>query len=66
MREKPKARKAQRKDQKEFGGASKARATQKEQSARFIETARAIGVDESGKEFERALSKVAPKKKPGR
>jgi hypothetical protein len=36
--------------------------TNKEQSARFIETARTIGVDETGKEFERALSKIVRKK----
>lgn len=47
-------------------GASKAKKpkeTQKAQSARFIETARAIGVDESGKEFERALSRLVPTRK---
>jgi hypothetical protein len=33
----------------------------KTQSARFIEAARAIGVDESGKEFERAIKKIAKK-----
>ena len=32
--------------------------TQAEQSERFIETAREIGVDESGKEFELALERV--------
>ena len=38
-----------------------------EQSRRFEETARALGVDESGKSFERAFKKVAPaKKKPKR
>lgn len=31
---------------------------QKEQSERFIETARELGVDESGKKFERAFNKV--------
>lgn len=66
MPQKPKARQAARKDKKETGGAGTSRATQEEQSARFIEAAREIGVDESGKEFERALSKVIPKKKPGR
>jgi hypothetical protein len=35
---------------------------QKEQSARFIEAARKIGVDESGREFERALRKIVPAK----
>ncbi len=52
MPQKPKARGSTRKT----GAASKT----KTQSERFIETARAFGVDESGKEFERALSKIAP------
>ena len=33
--------------------------TQAEQSALFIETARKLGVDESGEEFEQAFSAVA-------
>ena len=36
---------------------------EKSQRERFIETARAIGVDETGAEFERALEKIAPPKK---
>ncbi len=36
----------------------------KMQSARFVETARQLGADESGKEFERALKKVVPIKAP--
>jgi hypothetical protein len=36
----------------------------KEQSERFKETAREIGADESGKEFERAFKKLVPVKKP--
>ena len=32
------------------------------QSERFVETAHKLEVDESGKSFERALRKVAPKK----
>ena len=32
------------------------------QSARFVEDARRLGVDESGKSFERAIKKVVPKK----
>lgn len=36
---------------------------QKEQSARFLETARKIEVDETGSEFERALEKILPPKK---
>lgn len=56
MREKPKARRGPSK-------AQKPKDTQEAQSARFIATARAIGVDESGKEFERALTKVVPPKR---
>ncbi len=36
--------------------------SEKLQRERFIETARAIGVDETGEEFERALSKIVPPK----
>jgi hypothetical protein len=36
----------------------------KEQSERFIEKAREIEADESGKAFERAFKKVSPPKKP--
>jgi len=36
---------------------------QKAQSARFIEAAREAGVDESGKEFDRALRAVAQPKR---
>lgn len=52
MPQKPKASGGPRKT----GAASKA----KTQPTRFIEAARAIGVDESGREFERALRKIAP------
>lgn len=40
----------------------KARGTDKdkEQSARFIETARELGVDESGEQFDRAIRAVIP------
>ncbi len=50
------------------GSASKTgrKSDQKSQSERFIETARAIGVDESGKEFERVLKKILPSSKAGR
>jgi hypothetical protein len=54
MGKKPKARRDLGNDR----GESK----QKAQSERFIETARAIGVDEAGKEFELALKKIAPTK----
>ena len=36
----------------------------KSQRERFIETARQLGVDETGAEFERALAKIAPPKRP--
>ena len=35
----------------------------KEQFKRFVETAREHGVDESGKEFERAFKKAVPPKR---
>jgi hypothetical protein len=35
----------------------------KEQFKRFVETAREIEVDESGKEFERVFKKVVPPKR---
>jgi len=55
MAQKPKARSAPDK----AGAANK----QKAQSARFLETARALGVDESGKEFDRVLRKLVPAKR---
>lgn len=36
----------------------------KSQRERFIETARALGVDETGAEFERALNAIVPPKRP--
>jgi len=36
--------------------------TQAEQSERFKETARELGVDESGEAFERALRRIVPAK----
>jgi hypothetical protein len=36
--------------------------TKEEQFKRFVETARKHGVDESGKDLERAFKKVAPSK----
>jgi hypothetical protein len=50
MGKKPKARRDMGDDRK---------SEQKTQSERFIETARAIGVDETGKEFDRAMDKIA-------
>lgn len=39
--------------------------SQKEQSKRFVETARKIGVDETGDSFERAFRKIVrPKSAP--
>jgi hypothetical protein len=38
------------------------KAKEKPQKARFIEAARKIGVDESGREFERLLKRVVPPK----
>jgi hypothetical protein len=41
----------------------KTKLTDKEQSERFKETARELGVDESGKEFERVADQIiAPRK----
>ena len=36
---------------------------QKEQSARFIEAARKVGVDETGREFDSAIRRIIPPKK---
>jgi ABC-type dipeptide/oligopeptide/nickel transport system permease component len=56
--------------QKSKAGRSQSAASEKKmakaQSERFIETARALGVDESGKEFEMALRKIVPRAKPKR
>jgi len=52
MPQKSKARRGKKEDR----GESK----EKTQAQRFIETARAIGIDETGKEFERALRKIVP------
>ena len=54
MAQRPKA-KPKRKGQKN---------TDKKQSARFIEAARTIGIEDD-KEFERALEKIAPPKTRG-
>ncbi|MFZ0460017.1 MAG: hypothetical protein WAM17_16545 [Rhodoplanes sp.] len=56
MGSKPKTSKASRKT-------AKPKEDQKAQSERFIEAARIIGVDESGKEFERAISKIVKPKR---
>ena len=36
-----------------------------EQSRRFIESARKLGVDESGADFQKAMDKLVPKKPRG-
>lgn len=52
------------------GGAKKrptkatTKAKEKPQRERFIEAARAIGVDETGKEFDVALAKIIPPLRP--
>jgi hypothetical protein len=56
MGSKPKARGSPKK-------AGREKVEEKTQSERFIEAARAHGVDETGKEFERALAKIVPVKK---
>lgn len=40
----------------------KPKMTDREQSERFKETARELGVDESGKDFQRVLDKIIPPK----
>jgi hypothetical protein len=40
----------------------KAKEKEKSQRERFIETARVFGVDETGKDFERALVRIVPPK----
>ena len=57
MPQKPEARGGASKAKGKSGGAG---TPQKSQSERFIETARMLGVDESGKEFDRALKKIIP------
>lgn len=46
-------------------GKPKPKLSDKEQSERFMETARELGVDESGEEFEKAFEKItSPKADP--
>jgi hypothetical protein len=68
MPQKPKTRKDQSAAKSKSRSAREsASETGKSQSERFIETARAIGVDESGREFERTLRKIVkPRAKIGR
>jgi hypothetical protein len=58
MAQRPKA-KPKRKSPKDTKGKDE------KQSARFIEMARTLGVDESGKEFERILKRIARTKRTG-
>jgi hypothetical protein len=60
MGSKPKVRSPAKKTKR----ANKKGAKEKPQRERFIEAARAIGVDETGKEFERLFAKVVPPKAP--
>jgi hypothetical protein len=39
-------------------------AEDKTQAERFLETAREIGVDETGEAFERAMDKIVPPRRP--
>jgi hypothetical protein len=61
MGSKPKAGKTKSKS----GGKSRSKdeKSEKTQAERFIETARLIGVDESGREFDAALEKIARPKR---
>lgn len=57
MDRKPKARSPAKRTPK---AAKKKKAKEKPQNERFIEAARLIGVDETGKEFDAALKKIVP------
>jgi hypothetical protein len=58
MGKKPKARRDM--------GDDRGESEQKTQSERFIETARKIGVDETGKEFKHAIARVIPPRRSGK
>lgn len=60
MPKKPEARKGAGKTKGH--GRSKREIAEKTQSERFIEAARAVGVDESGEEFERAVKRLVPER----
>jgi hypothetical protein len=62
MPQKPKARKSASKPRKS-GASPRPKGGEKTQAERFIETARAIGVDESGVEFDRALKRLVSSSK---
>ena len=57
MSQKPKAGRSQK--------VARNKKVEKTQAERFIEAARAIGVDESGREFDRVLKKLLPPKRRG-
>jgi hypothetical protein len=61
MHQKPKARKGS--SETKGKSRSKSENPEKTQSERFIETARSIGVDESGEEFEGVLRRILPPRK---
>jgi len=63
MPQKSKARKGSSKAKGE--SRSKNESPEKTQGERFIEAARSVGVDESGKEFDRALKHLTPPRKAG-
>jgi len=58
MSQKPKARKGSSKAKGK--SRSKNESSEKTQSERFIETARNVGVDETGKAFELTINKLVP------
>jgi hypothetical protein len=60
MSKKPQARKGPGKVKTK--SRSESENSEKTQSERFIETARVIGVDESGREFDLALERIVPSK----
>jgi hypothetical protein len=61
MGQKPKVRKGASKAESK-GRSERERLKGKAQRERFIEAARAVGMDESGKEFEQALSVIVKRK----
>jgi hypothetical protein len=61
MPKKPQARKGSGKAKTK--SRSESESSEKAQFERFIEAARSIGVDESGKEFDRAIQQLVPPKR---
>jgi hypothetical protein len=64
MAPKPKAGGAKKRPAK--AALPKAKEKEKPQRERFIEAAREVGVDETGREFERALVRIVPPKRQAR